>query len=515
MELPEIRLYVGQYLDNNDLLSCALVNKTWHDTFHPYLYHTCDTDIAFCQPQHWPSFLNHLHYTRSLNIYYNTLKDNDEKAIVLQKCTLLRQISFHPAHLNMNFFLRLIQQNPRLRQVNLSIGEVTELHTTAPFSMQPTSCAVEFLETMVRSCPQLTELGVDMMLHPRSEKQFYDIFSKHFMPRLTKLHWAWFRLRHVKTSPWMIDDDNPNTKHGGCNTRAFPNLKDLTVNICVLDMPHPWQEEVVLFENSPNLEILSWTWDPSPLFGAPRFDPSENIDLFINILSRFIKTRWHKLHSFRLSIHNSDTHVFQDEQISRLLKSFQNPLRQFQLTNGNPCTGLTWHALQRHLPTLQKVHLCSETGMTLTSTEIHHVLSSAIRLIDFQHDAILKSSDITIDTQIQSQVPSPIQFPWVCTRLQVLKILLLRHAEDYDKNYTVFKQLAKMTELRELHITSITRGPEFGLNPRDYLHDPTLDNYLTFEGLRSSYHKIRQHPIGRRLLLIWPRLTSCHWHNFK
>lgn len=513
MNLPEIRLHVGRYLDMHDLASCALVNKTWHETFLPYLYYKCDTDISFCHPQHWPSFQNNLHHTRVFNILYNTIKNSNEKALVLQKCTLLRQLSLHPAHSNMTFFLQLLQQNHRLRRVDLSIGEVTELYLPTPLTIRPTSCAVTFLSTIAQSCPRLTELGLDMMLHPESEKQFFEIFSRHFMPRLNKLNWAWFRVSRVERSAWMIRE-NSLTEENRCDIKhTFPELKELTVYICILDMPHPWEEEVMLFENSPNLEVLSWSWDPSPLFGVGTYDPSWNINLFINILCKFITTRWFKLHSISLSISKCDTHVFQDEQISRVLKSLRNPLRRFELKNGNPCTKLTWQSLRQHLQTIKKLYLCTETGMALSSTQIEEVLTTGHHLVNFRHESVLKASDITIDMKIDVPYSSSIQFqyPWVCHRLQVLRIILLRNTEDHSLNLSIFNQLAKMTELRELHISSARRGPEYGLNPEDYLPDLTLAE--SFDGLYSSYKQIRNHPVGKRLLLIWPGLSNCYLYN--
>jgi hypothetical protein len=93
MELPEIRLQIGGYLSIDDLASCVLVNKLWHGTFLPYLYFKCYTDVSIYHPQYWSSFKNNLQHTRNLNISYNTLKTSDDRKTVLQKCTLLRQLT--------------------------------------------------------------------------------------------------------------------------------------------------------------------------------------------------------------------------------------------------------------------------------------------------------------------------------------------------------------------------------------------------------------------------------------
>ena len=69
------------------------------------------------------------------------IKTSDDRNMVLQKCRLLRKLSLNPAHLNDGFFLQLIQQNPRLRQVYLSIGEVKEMYGNTPLAFSATSAA--------------------------------------------------------------------------------------------------------------------------------------------------------------------------------------------------------------------------------------------------------------------------------------------------------------------------------------------------------------------------------------
>lgn len=508
MDLPEIRRYIGHYLDNNDLASCVLVCKLWHDTFLPLLYYNCDSGISF-HSQHWASFKNNLQHTRNLNVSYNTLKTRKDQDVVLQNCTNLRQLSLNPAHLNTFFFLQLIQQNARLRRVDLTIGQATQLHTTDNLTVAPSSCAVNFLDTISRSCPQVTELGLDMILHPESENQFYNSFKRDFMHKLTKLDWSWFRLNPINISPWI------SKKNGSyIYNAAFPALKELTVYLCVLDMPHSWDEELLLFENSPNLEVLAWSWGPSPVFGPVNYDRTHDIESFIKILCKFIDSRWVKLHSISLSITTSGTYVFEDEQISAVLKSFRIPLRRFALRNGNPCTRLTWQALRRHLTSIECLYLSRRTGMALSSTEIQEVLSSGQHLIDFQHDSVLNASDITEDMiQWPLSISSGLHYPWVCHRLQVIKINLLKHPHDHLLNFAVFSQLTKLTELQVLLISSPGRGPQFGLNPVHYIYDSTLADSPPFDGRYSSYNEIRNHPVGKRLLFIWPGLTDCYWFN--
>jgi hypothetical protein len=211
----------------------------------------------------------------------------------------------------------------------------------------------------------------------------------------------------------------------------------------------------------------------------------------------------------------SSSFVFQGEHVSRVLKSLRSLLRRFELSNGNPCTELTWQALSQHLRTIHILHINRETGMELSSSKIEYILSSGQHLIDFQHDSVLIASDVTNNMIIVYflSISSSFRYPWACHRLQILKIVLLRHPDNHLLNFAVFAQLAKMKELRVLHISSPNRGPEYGLNPADYLYNLTLVEPLHFDGLYASYNQIRDHQVGKRLLLIWPGLTNCFWYN--
>ena len=485
----------------------------WYHTFLPFLYYTCDTEVSY-HAQHRTSFKNYLQHTRDLTVSYNTLKTRKDQDLFLQECTNLRRLRLKPAHLNTKFFLKLIHQSSLLRRLDMSVGEVIQLHTTDQLTIAPSNCMVNFLETLAQSCPQLTELGLDMMLHIDSEKQFYKSFARNFMHKLTKLEWVWFRSSQVDILPWITRENNNDI----CDA-AFPELKQLAVSICVTDMPHPWIQELVLFENCPKLEVLAWSWDPSALYGPATLDRTQDIHSFITTLCSFITNSWLKLHSISLTMTRDDHYIFEDEQVSRVLMSFRNPIRHFRLRNGNPCTKLTWQALRMHLHTIESIHISSiyissNTGMQLSSLEIQEVLSSGQRLIDFRHKSVLDVMDVTNDMiPWPRSISSEFHYPWLCHRLQVLKINLMRHPHDHLLNFAVFSQLTKLTELRVLHLTYPGNGPEYGMDPTQYLHDPTFPECPSFDGIYSSFIEIRNHPLGKRLLLIWPGLESCHWYN--
>ncbi|KAI9234263.1 MAG: hypothetical protein BYD32DRAFT_423985 [Podila humilis] len=92
---------------------------------------------------------------------------------------------------------------------------------------------------MARSCPQLTELRIEVILQGSSEKEFYRLFANHFMPRLTKLHWTWFCPMNNSPWPWMTTDEEAKGNQSNrtvSNSQAFPELQELTAYISVLTL---------------------------------------------------------------------------------------------------------------------------------------------------------------------------------------------------------------------------------------------------------------------------------------
>jgi hypothetical protein len=247
-----------------------------------------------------------------------------------------------------------------------------------------------------------------------------------------------------KPSPGLLHK----ASNTGCDSSTkpqgpvFPELRDLTVSICVLEMPHPWEEELLLFRNSPNLEYLAWSWDPSPLFTTAfttgNHDTTNNVAIFISALCELLEFHWYKLHSIRLSLaknnKNGSTLCFQDEQIARVLNSCRNPLQQFQLFDANYDRSLTWPALKRHFKTLLILRFGYDATTALNSLEIQEILSSCPGLIEFHHESMLDTRDIVNSTTYDKKISDTL-LPAAATSLDPPVPLLIRLPKLITSNF--------------------------------------------------------------------------------
>ena len=87
MDLPELRSFVGSFLDNDDLMSCVRVSKLWHESFIPLLYAKA-RGPQLCK--HWTAFEPRLCHVRDLQFSYFT--DTDKLNSILENCTRLRTL---------------------------------------------------------------------------------------------------------------------------------------------------------------------------------------------------------------------------------------------------------------------------------------------------------------------------------------------------------------------------------------------------------------------------------------
>lgn len=523
VELLEILLEIGPFLGYRQLLSCIRVCKLWNQAFTQFLYYECSSLLSSCH-KYRSAFLRNVFAIRDLQIAFDGISDLDEQAVIIRECYRLERLSVDASPCNKEFYTRLIQGNRRLLRFSLCSCEC-ELHESSD------SPAVSIMEAISRFCPRLRELCVDVALRSASEVEFYRIFARDFMPKLTKLQWTLFRLGNQEKQPWLtekmgIDGDEVFS----VLLPSFPALRELTV-YTVLSGHYPWAEEVKLFEYCPNLESISWTLDLAS-FSTNSDTPNGRVETFIRLFCEFLEVRWPRVHSIRLSQVGSDiSNRFQDEQIARVLKSCQTSLRSFELSDGDSCRNVTWEALRQHFSTLQVLYLSASTTMVLTSLEMQEILASCPQLIEFEHESTIAASDIIKefwpavsstdgsrnDLNLLSDARHLLAFrvrcSWSCRRLQVLKIDLLRDPEFVWVNAGVFAQLKLLKELRELCLSSENRDFRYGLDPRMFLNDPDTPLAPSFLGGYVNAEQIMSHPVGRQLLEIWPGLTVCYWHN--
>jgi len=525
MDLLEIRLNVGARLSNRDLASCVRVSKLWHQTFLPILYSTSNFTA---DEEAWTSFQPHLHYIRELTIYTEgTTADYDS---LLSHCRLLStvQLTFHGDEDEEGdekdweqeerlFYLQLLQQNQQLRQILLN----------GP--LNPRSGA-EVLATVALHCQRV----VDLDLYRCSLTG--DVLSKflEIAPRLTKLDLCQCWPNRIQAGDFWDNDEEMSSSP----LPEFSALRELIVIVGGLGALS-WKNVVQLFANSPRLEMMSW-------YG---FGPND-VDTFVSKLCSTLRGRldqddghegsvegkwlhherpagsWPKLHSLGImglsGIYRSH---FSDDLFAELLECCPNNLKTLtvpEVTIGPQAA----EALQRHLGSLEVLHIPTSSSLT------QEILSTCTQLQEFRggelyaHEVMdIQSSGFrdkpivlpSFSSSLSPSTASSLPRPWVCHKIRVLDMTLVRMPED-DANRFVFERLAQLKYLRFLGLCSFpVEGLEgltpkiiaqcLGLNKNDALWN--RGGAFNFFNEGSQANLIQRWPWLQSLLEVWPVMDHC------
>ncbi|KAG0049554.1 hypothetical protein BGZ83_005593 [Gryganskiella cystojenkinii] len=520
MDLLEIRRCVGPWIDMDALTSCVRVSRDWYDTFIPFLYRKQCPDVY---RKSWSSFQRHIEHVRDLKI--PPFLSAQGRRTILQGCHLLERIENTcntPDYLD--FIFKLVQaNNTRLTRL--------DLHGLTNLKQLPPPLYGIFLHTIADAdvSPHLTDLRLNSVL---LENEALQGFLK-LAPRLTRLDLNFCRAQ----------DDRSETWSNWPKENLFPELRELKL----LDVPDfkPCEEVLRLFEHCPKLESLSWKLQGrraikpfvktlcAMLQGIKEDQPDKKKKMDYHE-DRFRQDGtgrccWPRLDSVRIiEGYVYSRSLFRDELVAQLIDCCPNPLRRLTLPMahfGNE----SWKSLKRHgqfktLRTLQVLEVSTEGWM------IQEILTSCPELREFRggtlhtsefvkridcganEDDFLIGDDLSNLARTRTLPPRP----WVCRNLQVLKITLRRSPEDDEKvDALVFAQLRKITTLRELSLCDRSADyTKYGLDPRVPMG---IKDLVPFKDrpLRGEYEnirRIRDEPVIRKLLEIWPLLENCCWH---
>jgi len=525
MELLEIRRNVGARLDIPDLTACVRVSKLWNDTFIPFLY----TKAAPTHYRsHWLSFEPRLPLLHDLEISLSTTK-SELKSFVLN-CTHLKrlEIAFKSTKETADSCLQLLEGNPQLTQF-----VVTEMDRAVG---SPTL----LLESLDRCCPRVTNLGLVSI--PSDNQPWGQILVRTQCSRLTVLELEW-RGATLNVGEWTgaIQEDS---------WPGFPELRELVVSV-----PRDrscWPDLLLLFKRAPILESISWQLNHPPRLSHP-------IKRFVNTLCGVLRGQddgrnpgqaispwWPRLYSIRLSENLAFAKSsFKDAILAQILSSVPTNLRKLSLPRAVFGT-LAWRTLQTHLASLEVLELDAPSWMIqefLTSCPnlkelrvkkfeafeaVHGFGADRMRNNEVSGQVKTVGSTMRVRALLRRQGElevlygegeEPLEYhhalptiypqprPWVCRRLQVLKIGFTRMMEK-EANDQVFWQLAELRDLRELNLC-LFRSSRCGLDPRISLGmDPSSH---PFRGEYQNVTTMKREAVGQRLLEIWPKLDSCNW----
>lgn len=566
MELHDIRLIVGSFLGTHDLCSCVRVSKPWHESFLPFLY-------AEAKPEplrkHWASFSKQLFHVRNLNIT-STVQPWAREGI-LKDCRRLVRLRFESNSLNENtnpeavldYLIQLLQRNPQLIHVSLSL--------TTPYDSK-------LWRVLVDDCPRLTEFGLYMTyFQGECLTGFMNLATRLTSLDLENcdlsqlLEWmssspSPSSSTKIQNSNIVSDDSNNN------NWPGFPVLRTLRIagqNRINSD----WMDQFQIFVRAPRLESLEWNVTDLHFPSVPEDFSGKSIPMLLHMLRQ---RPWPRLNSLEVKEEYVGPQLsILDDDLAQILTLLPDGLKSLRIPKSRFGL-LTWQAIQRHLGTLQVLQLNAPSWMVQgfltscpklrelkgpdlnTSDLVRGVQSDLARrqnanivaamlvdrglpraLIDQLlpqkvflatdtesgrvSSGIAKSPDknnlkeegdpLSVPTGLEYPFPRP----WVCHRLKVFHISLVRdimerESDREEADAQILHQLRQMRYLEELYLCPLAGPQRFnGLSPRRML-GPEFGP-PDFRGHFTSAASIRKHPVGERLLEIWPGLTRCHWHK--
>ncbi|KAG0049625.1 hypothetical protein BGZ83_005550 [Gryganskiella cystojenkinii] len=144
VDLPEIRLYMAEFLPREDLVSCVRVCRRWHSSFLPFLWHTINLEPGWQESPTSPPGLvlaKNAHFIRWL-----TVRTTDGMADYLGNCTNLRMLLIYGQQSDKERLwadvTSLIQRNHSLEWLILGLN-------------LETSPTAEFLRAIPAACPNL------------------------------------------------------------------------------------------------------------------------------------------------------------------------------------------------------------------------------------------------------------------------------------------------------------------------------------------------------------------------
>lgn len=83
MDIPEIIIHVGRFLDHNSLASAVRVSKTWHQLLIPLLYHSPRGNRSMPSEA---ALARHAHHIRRLSLFLGINEESDDDPVLYAGC---------------------------------------------------------------------------------------------------------------------------------------------------------------------------------------------------------------------------------------------------------------------------------------------------------------------------------------------------------------------------------------------------------------------------------------------
>ncbi|KAF9433788.1 hypothetical protein BGZ76_008971 [Entomortierella beljakovae] len=425
LDITEIRLYVGYYLECKDLFSCLLVCAAWSDTFIPLLY----TKLSICDRRTRPpldslkkyiDIPRRLHFFGDAGLRYYSIEFSSLTVLSLDNDS--HGVEITPA------YVKLIQKNSEtLREFNIARHPVVSTTTIWEALLQ---------------CPKLNTLNIcQYSIHNVDLELFWRVCTK--VEKLTLL------------SVEFVSDDTPTSSL----PQEFPKLTSLAL---LKPTRFSWQDQLQLITKSKNLTKLRW----NPESSRGHMDVQDYLAMISSDALRNVR---------ELEMVN----IFIDDETTAITLKALEKVTSIDMSHIKFAESSYLGLLENQAATIRSLNLFN--CETATSPIIQGILSSCPSLEEFMANAIQGSELVQIESglsDMEAMVPEKLTLgkDWVCRKLRSLTLFFDMNSCDPDdtchttesderreyreqlEQFHAFRQLSRLTELESL---SVSRSPGY------------------------------------------------------
>ncbi|KAF9994719.1 hypothetical protein BGZ80_010036 [Entomortierella chlamydospora] len=486
MDLPEIRLYVAQYLDSAQLAKAATVCKAWNTSFTPELYRKVKWStgrLTLQSEKMQTAFQGKADFVRDMSLTY---KRKPKGAASLDTFTHLENIDiFFDTYDEACWesLRRFLRQNQRIVTVKMTFGQEGDTPT-------------QILRTLGAYCPKLKSIQVwSGSLDQKDIELFFSATCnrlERFSMGGTYLDTGFFPRKREATD-WQLPKQLPKLEH------------------LYLESSLPTLQQIALVGRCPRLKEFHWYLSEELLTDKRNAFP-------VSQFSKILATKCPLVEGLSL-----ERCLLSDQDCASIVESCQTGISKvsFYQTKFGPLS--LKPLLERHSNSLTLLNLVD--CLAVTSAMTQQILVSCPNLETF-HSTILNAQDVLGVGEGDGEDLEQIQPQnWACTSIRVLTIFITGFmSKPFHWRSLVFQQLARLESLEELDITPqdgiiqlIPRKSISNLRVNDYLDlrlESGLDKLSSLKRLRKlTLHNLNQMMQEKDVLWMveaWPMLKAVY-----
>ncbi|KAF9355135.1 hypothetical protein BGX26_006958 [Mortierella sp. AD094] len=373
---PEIKVEIGQYLENSELANCALVCRDWNKTFSQLLYSVVQISEESRTTPSLEALRRNKAFITSLSIMNEWVSTAHTK-LVLPNLKILR---LHPKGGNAG-----ITWEPTAmihNHNNITSLELWRIYTHDNSLFWGAVASLRHLEELsIRLQVIYRENADDSQEQDREIHAFWDACS-----RVKKLNLSSFRFQHKDARIPLCEREIPEPIIvRTLSNRTFPRLKDLTISQGTM---HPTGQAMLIMK-CPVLENLEWWVLPGQVKTPDMIGPIQDF------IQHLVSGKSPKLKCLML-----ESLPVEDPKLAELIRALNNRALEKLGVSETPFGKHAFDALMYHVSTLRvlNLHRCPN----LTTPNVLELLQTP-----FPHLEVL-----AVD-RIRAQFIDPLKL-WAC-----------------------------------------------------------------------------------------------------